>query len=205
MTALTIEALTSTNPAFAARVQVDDATGCWLWTGPRTKEQYGTHPWNGVRTTAHRVSYELLVAPIAEGLHVDHLCRNPPCVNPAHLEPVTPGENARRGVGPTGRWRLTECERGHEFTPENTLTRPNGTRHCRACHRDRERAARVRRAESSGRAKHVQSSAQLGSLAKATARANVRAEFTCRVGCGWVQITTKAGRSHHERACVRAS
>lgn len=34
---------------------------------------------------------------IAPGMHIDHKCRNPRCVNPAHLEPVTPSENMRRG------------------------------------------------------------------------------------------------------------
>lgn len=30
-------------------------------------------------------------------MQLDHLCRNPACCNPSHLEPVTPKENTRRG------------------------------------------------------------------------------------------------------------
>ena len=46
---------------------------------------------------AHRVYYERHVGPVPEGLELDHLCRNPGCVNPEHLEPVTHAENIRRG------------------------------------------------------------------------------------------------------------
>jgi hypothetical protein len=46
----------------------------------------------------HRYVYEQLVGPIPAGLVLDHLCKNRKCANPDHLEPVTPGENIRRGA-----------------------------------------------------------------------------------------------------------
>src|SRR3546814_19356891 len=46
---------------------------------------------------AHRISYELCVGPIPEGMELDHLCRVRRCVNPAHMEPVTHRENVLRG------------------------------------------------------------------------------------------------------------
>jgi hypothetical protein len=46
---------------------------------------------------AHRAVYEILVGDVADGLDMDHLCRTPACVNPAHLEPVTHAVNMRRG------------------------------------------------------------------------------------------------------------
>jgi HNH endonuclease len=48
--------------------------------------------------TAHHVSYTTHVGEVPEGLQLDHLCRVRACCNPAHLEPVTPLVNVRRGI-----------------------------------------------------------------------------------------------------------
>jgi hypothetical protein len=112
---------------------------CWEWTGTSCG-RYGRFYIDETMKAfpAYRFSYELLVAPIPDGLVIDHLCRNPACVNPAHLEPVTHGENILRGIGPTAEnAKKTHCKYGHEFTPENTYSRPsypNG-RECRECKR----------------------------------------------------------------------
>jgi hypothetical protein len=58
---------------------------CWEWLGPKDWHGYGRHS----NFVAHRIAYELAVGPIPLGLVIDHLCRNPSCVNPEHLEPVT--------------------------------------------------------------------------------------------------------------------
>lgn len=73
-------------------------SGCWEWTSTRQEGGYGTvSPGDGRNNIkAHRAMYEALVGPIPDGLDLDHLCRNPPCVNPSHLEPVTRAENTRR-------------------------------------------------------------------------------------------------------------
>lgn len=73
----------------------DPHTGCWNWTGALTKG-YGRIKVGGRTRIAHRVVYERLVGPIPEGLHLDHLCVNPRCIRPEHLEPVTTRENNRR-------------------------------------------------------------------------------------------------------------
>ena len=58
---------------------------------------YGIVTICGKKYYTHRVAYEELVGPIPDGLVLDHLCRNRRCCNPEHLEPVTDGENTRRG------------------------------------------------------------------------------------------------------------
>lgn len=117
----------------ARGVHVTD-DGCWQNTRYLNDAGYGFIDGVG----AHRFMYELLVGPIAEGLHLDHLCRNPSCVNPAHLEPVTPQENTRRGLMGD---LTTHCPAGHAYA-EFGVRRERGNRDCRKCGRDRERARR---------------------------------------------------------------
>lgn len=104
--------------------------GCWLWTGRTTPGGYGSlRNEVGRSEVAHRASYRCHVGSIPAGLQLDHLCRTPRCINPAHLEPVTARENIRRGQAAT----RTRCLYGHEFTPENTTVDARGWRSCREC------------------------------------------------------------------------
>lgn len=75
---------------------VDEATGCWVWQRAIDRRGYGVIKDGKRLKRAHRVMYERHRGPIPEGLELDHLCVNPPCVNPDHLEPVTRAENLRR-------------------------------------------------------------------------------------------------------------
>lgn len=129
-------------------------SGCWEWTGRRTREGYGSL---GVyvdgkqrQKLAHRVSYEVFRGAIPEGLQLDHLCRVRHCVNPEHLEPVTASENVRRSpIAKAGvNARKTHCVNGHEFTPENTGRDAKGARYCRTCINARSRAKYARKAAS---------------------------------------------------------
>lgn len=79
-----------------AEVDRGFGSACWEWFGTVSPGGYGTLQVNGRRKQAHRFMYEREIGPIPDGLHLDHLCRNTLCVNPAHLEPVTPQENTRR-------------------------------------------------------------------------------------------------------------
>lgn len=122
--------------------KVDTSGDCWEWVaGIDVGTGYGRFHWRGQPGWAHRVSYELHVGPIPDGLQIDHLCRNRACVNPAHLQPVPPRVNMLRSMAPSAiTVRTNRCKRGHEFTPENTYLRPdNGHRQCRECIRLRGR------------------------------------------------------------------
>lgn len=123
-----------------AKVQTDES-GCWIFTGAKTKAGYGTiaagprQP----RVYTHRVMYEHHKGTIPEGLTIDHLCRVRACCNPEHLEAVTQAENTRRAAAV-----LTHCVNNHEFTEENTRITRRGARSCRTCHREQERNRRHR-------------------------------------------------------------
>ena len=75
---------------------IDETTGCWSWTGAGHGNGYAAITILGRRAYVHRVSHELYIGPIPEGMDVDHLCFNRLCFNPAHLEAVTRAENLRR-------------------------------------------------------------------------------------------------------------
>jgi len=130
---------------FEARLS-QAASGCWLWTGELNRPETG-YPVFGTSTKkhvyAHRWSYEYHVASIPDGLQLDHLCRTPACVNPWHLEPVTPKVNMARGEYA----QRTHCPQGHEYTPDNIYVRPTGRgiRICKACRRESNRKAALKR------------------------------------------------------------
>jgi hypothetical protein len=108
---------------------------CWEWTAGGRK-RYGLFNLGGGRgqISAHRLSYMLIKGEIPDGLTLDHLCRNPSCVNPDHLEPVTSGVNTLRGDSVTSvNNRKTHCNRGHSFSGVNLILRPTGGRDCLTC------------------------------------------------------------------------
>jgi hypothetical protein len=112
--------------------RVDTSGECWQWQGA-LRNGYGVVGIGNKRLGyVHRIVYEHLIAAIPEGLHIDHLCRNRPCCNPAHLEPVTQAENNLRSWQARG--EPTHCKRDHEMSPENTRLTAH-QRHCRACER----------------------------------------------------------------------
>ena len=115
---------------------------CWEWLAARDgRGLYGLFYRGGRLVVAHRVAYELTHGPIPAGLHVDHLCGFPACVNPAHLDAVTPRVNVLRSNGlSAANARKTECRNGHAFDETNTRIDTRGARICRTCDNARDRA-----------------------------------------------------------------
>lgn len=86
-----------------------DLPGCWLWQLSTNHFGYGKasvpgHP-NGW-VLAHRLSYELFVGAIPDGMCVLHKCDTPACTRPDHLFLGTHADNVadkvRKGRQPVG-------------------------------------------------------------------------------------------------------
>ena len=118
---------------FMAKVHVAD-NGCWEWVGARSTDGYGHVSLAGSVRPAHRIAYEWVNGPIPNEMQMDHLCRNPPCVNPSHLEPVAQRENILRGMDPVraANLRSGRCGNGHIRTPETVHMEGNSHR-CLVC------------------------------------------------------------------------
>jgi hypothetical protein len=63
-----------------------DARGCWVWLKSLTENGYpGAY--------AHRMYWEIVHGPRPDDWHIHHLCRNTRCVNPEHLEAISPRDH----------------------------------------------------------------------------------------------------------------
>lgn len=123
---------------FMRKVQINEETGCWDWTGGTSRgyAMFGLAAQKTVR--AARWIYEQMVGPIPDGLTIDHECNRPICVNPEHLHPKTIRDNVMRssGLGPRNAAK-THCPRNHPYDAENTRINTRGGRECRECNRER--------------------------------------------------------------------
>lgn len=114
--------------ALIARIEPEPNSGCWLWTGYVGKSGHGffTAKPHGTKP-AHRLVFHVFRSVIAPDMVLDHLCRNPQCVNPNHLECVSSAEN-------TSRWASTRerCNNGHDLLAVGTRL-SSGRKMCCAC------------------------------------------------------------------------
>jgi hypothetical protein len=83
---------------FNSKWRLNAQSECWEWIAAKTINGYGTFHWNRILKSipAHQAAYRIYGGWIFRGQEIDHLCRNPGCVNPDHLEAVSHSENMRR-------------------------------------------------------------------------------------------------------------
>lgn len=112
--------------------KVDKTRTCWIWVGALDNNGYGKYRLGTKTFAAHRLAYIDANTHIDDRKVLDHLCRVRPCVNPAHLEPVTIGENVVRGVIAR---RRNMCVKGiHPMSGLNVYMNPTtGKPRCKAC------------------------------------------------------------------------
>jgi hypothetical protein len=134
------------------------ADDCWHWRGNLDKDNYAISG-----GPAYRVIWTATNGPVTTGWHLDHVCHSTDitcpggdacmhrrCVNPRHLEPVTPLENNRRAAHRRACQRASrprpvrprrppraQCSAGHAFDDANTLRNRRGGRVCRRCNNRR--------------------------------------------------------------------
>jgi hypothetical protein len=120
---------------FWEQVEVGDARRCWPWRGTMLPDGRGEYRMAAGRGKAHRVAYTFAVGAIPRDWRVVQTCGLPECCNPRHLVALNRRDAAAlRGAG--------RCRRGHLFSDHGYLRRDGKGFNCRACRRDRERAAR---------------------------------------------------------------
>lgn len=139
------EAQVSRCPLTADLASKGFTTGCWEWTGNVRRDGYTKIMIDGRTTYAHRFAYQHFVGVIADGMVIDHRCKNRKCVNPEHLQLVTSSASNFASNGPAAQQASkVHCAQGHPFSPENTIiskqSRGGGVhRQCRICIRARDK------------------------------------------------------------------
>lgn len=83
------------------RLAPTNSNGCREWTGYRTPKGYGrisirNKDRGSSLIYVHRYVATAKFGPLPHDRVVDHICENPPCANPDHLQLLTIGDNLRR-------------------------------------------------------------------------------------------------------------
>lgn len=116
----TLESLHETDPLFWNRVRVDwispivRGDHCWLWTGRTTEDGYGLVKRRRLSRSplrANRYAWELAHRrQMRRDMVAMHICDNPTCVNPNHIEQRTQRSNMidmyRKGRHSRRGWRV---------------------------------------------------------------------------------------------------
>lgn len=127
---------------FWAKVDRGGPGDCWLWQGATITAGYG-HLRRGSRTEgtvyAHVLAVILDGRQPQPGQEVHHRCETPLCVNPSHLDVLSPADHGLRHRGrpsPTKGQRSLTCHRGHSRDEAYVRKDTGAVVYCRACRRE---------------------------------------------------------------------
>lgn len=121
--------------------------GCWKWTGALDEDGYGRH----------RSVWTEFNGPVPSGMVLHHRCHTRSCVNPDHLELITPSEHTllhlrlqperKRLLGDI-KASKTHCPSGHPYSGDNLVyDSHSGARRCRECTNAKTARYRARRVQ----------------------------------------------------------
>jgi HNH endonuclease len=97
-----------------SHIVADETTGCQVWRagtwhGGYGVTSYSVDPERRRLVAVHRLMWECQYGPIPEGCHLHHRCGNPRCVNPSHLQPMTPSEHSKLTAGLVAQRRAAQA------------------------------------------------------------------------------------------------
>src|SRR5262245_36095321 len=116
------------------KILPEPMSGCWIWMGALNKGGYGQFT-----CQAHRMVYLIERGPVMNGLHLDHLCHNTCCVNPDHLQPVTPKINVHRALAWRAKFGSSKKRKKKFFCVNGHPRKESGlsdSGHCLLCRRE---------------------------------------------------------------------